>query len=149
MLTKSSFPLVLPGNLFRVLETHDKFIQEMFQNKNIFSNYPPTDVYFHKDNENTIYMDIIVAGFTKDEIEISVIDKEISVKGTHKTKKDENANYITSSISYKNFERNLTIENDNYFIDTIEPNLENGVLKIKVFLKQHTKEEQKKIIPIL
>lgn len=146
----NSFPLVLPGNLFRALELHDKFVQDVFANKNIFSNYPPTDVYYQIDDDKTIFMDIIVAGFSKEEIEISVTNNVITVKGEHKNKsKNENTKYINQSISYKNFERSLIIDDEKHLmIDSVEPIIENGLLRVKIVVKQPEIQEQRKLIPI-
>lgn len=102
------------------------------------SKYPPHNIVDHGDGRSTI--ELAVAGFSKDDIAISLKHNIITVCGS-RPKEADSKNYIHRGISNRSFERkfalaeNVTVEN---------ADIENGVLIIN--LKSY--EDQPANIPI-
>lgn len=87
------------------------------------SNYPPYNIVKTEDDHYVI--EIAVAGFIQDEIDITVEDGELKVSGTKKL--DDSAEYLHKGIAARDFTRTFTLA------DTVEvrgADLVNGILKI-------------------
>jgi molecular chaperone IbpA len=70
------------------------------------SNFPPHNIV--KLDDNRYLVELAVAGFSKDDIEISVEDNILIVRGEKKDK-DESINYIHRGIGTRSFTKSLTI----------------------------------------
>jgi molecular chaperone IbpA len=91
--------------------------------KNI-SNFPPHNIV--KLDESRYIVEMAVAGFSKDEIEITINDGTLTVKGV-KTDKEESVTYIHRGIGTRSFTKTLTVA------DTIEvrgADFKDGILTI-------------------
>ena len=103
------------------------------------SNYPPYNLTEDKTN-NSYRIDMAVAGFTKDEIEIFEEDGKLTVKGNIKS--NDNAKHSTvlhyGGLAQRVFTRNFNIAPN---IKITEATLENGVLSIS-FLKEECKNRK-------
>jgi molecular chaperone IbpA len=103
-------------------------------------NYPPYNI--KKVSENTFVIELAVAGFGKQDIEIELQDGILKVKG--QVTADENADYLFKGIADRAFTRSFTLA------DTVEvknADLINGMLKI--WLERFIPEEKKaKKVPI-
>lgn len=73
--------------------------------------YPPYNIL--KTGENAYLIEIAVAGFAEDEIDIEVHDGTLTVRGAHKETGDVDK-YIHKGISSRDFERKFTLA------DTVE-----------------------------
>ena len=87
-------------------------------------NYPPVDI-LHKDNNWVI--NIALAGYSRDDIEISVENEHLIVKGNKTTK--EELPYIYKGISSKEFDRRWQLDPD---MEITYAEFENGMLSIGI-----------------
>jgi molecular chaperone IbpA len=88
------------------------------------SNFPPHNIL--KLDESRYIVELAVAGFSKDEIEISVEEGTLTVKG-EKDEKESNVQYLHKGIGTRSFTKTLTIA------DTIEvkgAEFKDGILRI-------------------
>lgn len=88
------------------------------------SNFPPHNIL--KLDETRYIVELAVAGFSKDEIDISVNEGVLSVKGEKKDQ-ESNVQYLHKGIGTRSFTKTLTIA------DTIEvkgAEFKDGILRI-------------------
>jgi molecular chaperone IbpA len=90
--------------------------------KNI-PNYPPYNI--KKTGENTYVIELAVAGFAKQDIEIEFADDKLIVKGN--TKDDESADFLFKGIAARNFTRTFVLDDQ---IEIKDAAIFNGMLKI-------------------
>lgn len=96
--------------------------------------YPPYNI--KKTGENTYVIELAVAGFGKQDIELELQDGILTIKGNVKT--DEAAEYLFKGIAERAFTRQFTLA------DTVEvknADLINGMLKI--WLERFIPDEKK------
>lgn len=110
------------------------------QSAKLIQNYPPFNI--KKVNENKYAIEIALAGFSKQDIEVEMVDGKLVITGKVEAKDTEDS-YIFKGISNKAFTRQFTLA------DTVEiENAEfiNGMLKI--WLQTIAPEPKKKKIEI-
>jgi molecular chaperone IbpA len=90
--------------------------------KNI-PNYPPYNI--KKTGENTYVIELAVAGFAKQDIEIEFADDKLIVKGN--TKDDESSDFLFKGIAARNFTRTFVLDDQ---IEIKDAAIFNGMLKI-------------------
>lgn len=100
--------------------------------KNI-PNYPPYNI--RKTNENTYVIEMAVAGFSESEVDITLEDDKLTIKGSAKDSDDE---ILYQGLALRDFTRTFTL-NDQIVIDNAEMN--NGMLNI--WLKRIIPESKK------
>ena len=102
------------------------------------SNYPPYNI--HKLNDNNYKIEVALAGYSKDDIELELKDSTLTVRNKIKEKViNENGNgIIHKGISTRQFERSFTISED---IKVKNAELKNGLLNID--LKRIIPDEKK------
>lgn len=99
-----------------------------------------------KELEDCVLVEMIIPGFKKEEIEISIDNNLLLVKGKKELKSEnENSNFILNEYSVNEFSRSFKV-NPSMNFDSIESKLEDGILSIKV--PKAKKAENKKIIKI-
>lgn len=103
-----------------------QFFGDAFNGKANGGKYPLTNVY---DEDGIAYMEIAVAGFSKDEIEIIVDNDTITIKGQSKKDDTSRRNYVKHDIAMRNFEKSYSLM---FPIDTVEAEFLNGILTIKL-----------------
>ena len=92
--------------------------------QNVSSTFPPHNIL--KLDDSRYVVELAIAGFSKDEIEISVEDGTLTVKG-EKVEKESSAQYLHKGIGTRSFTKTLTIA------DTIEvkgAEFKDGILRI-------------------
>lgn len=97
--------------------------------------FPPYNI--KKTGENTYILEMAVAGFGKQDIEITIENDVLSIRGTMSSSSDENS-FIHKGIAERNFHRRFTLS------DTVQvksSSLANGMLK--VFLERLIPETKK------
>ncbi len=107
------------------------------------NSYPPYNIIRLDDCNYVIEM--ALAGFNKDQIEIEISDNELSVRSKIKELKDnENKNLIHQGISKRSFVRKFTVSDE---IRVKNADLNDGMLRIKLekIIPDHKKP---KLIPI-
>ncbi len=102
------------------------------------SNYPPYNI--HKLNENDYKIEIALAGYSKDDIELEFKESTLTVRNKAKEKvvNEEGNGVIHKGISTRQFERSFTISED---IKVKNAGLKNGLLNID--LERIIPEEKK------
>lgn len=99
------------------------------------TNYPPYNIV--KRSEDNYEIQIAVAGFSRDEVELTVHDNHLIVTGT-KTESEETPEYMHRGLAFRNFERCFRLEG---FLEVSSAEIENGLLIIK--LERNVPEEKK------
>ena len=85
--------------------------------------FPPYNI--RKGGDYTYAIEMALAGFSKDDIEIEVAEGLLTVRSVKEN--DENDNPLYRGISYRKFNRKFTLADD---IVVNDASLENGMLKI-------------------
>ena len=102
------------------------------------SNYPPYNI--HKLSDNDYKIEVALAGFSKEDIELELKDSTLTIRNKTKEKviNDESNGVIHKGISTRQFERSFTISED---IKVKHAELRNGLLNID--LERIVPEEKK------
>ena len=113
------------------------------QLKEITSNkptYPPYDIVSLKDDVNLL--NVAVAGFTKDELTITVQDSVLTIEGRQKDK--QRGEVVYQGIATRDFKLSLAVAE---YWEVANALLENGMLTIQ-FNKELPEEKKPKVIDI-
>ena len=104
--------------------------------KNI-PNYPPGNI--RKTGDNTYVIEMALAGFARQDIEIEFLDDKLIVKGN--AKEDDNGEYIFKGIAARNFTRTFAVNDQ---IEIKDAELFNGMLKIALerLIPEHKKPKK-------
>jgi len=102
-------------------------------------NYPPHSIL--KTSDTNYLIELAVAGFKESELQISVEDRTLTVKGQHE---DRGREYIHKGISNKKFKRQFRLSE---YVEVAGANLEDGILAIQLQIVL-PEEKQPKMIPI-
>jgi len=91
------------------------------------SNYPPYNI--RRLNDNDYKIEVALAGYSKDDIELELKDNTLTVRNKTREKvvNDESNGVIHKGISTRQFERSFTISED---IKIKNAELKNGLLNI-------------------
>ena len=87
--------------------------------------FPPYNI--HKGGDYNFAIEMALAGFSKDDIEIEIAEGLLTVRSVKEN--DENDSNIYRGISYRKFNRKFTLADD---IVVNDASLENGMLKINL-----------------
>lgn len=112
-----------------------KKLSEMSETMPKIPTYPPYNI--KQTGENTYVIEIAVAGFGKQDLELELEDGKLTIKGNIQTN-DTDENYIFKGIADRAFTRQFTLA------DTVEiknADLINGMLKI--WLERFIPEDKK------
>lgn len=112
-------------------------------NSGVVARYPLTNIGF--DADEVLYIDVAIAGFSKDEIQIEQKENKLYITGRKLTGSNE-VTYIQEHISKNDFERVIVLS-ENYVDGTITANVSNGLLIIQIE-PELPKEPTKKLIQI-
>ena len=115
-------------------DVFDNIFDSVFNLNESSTSYPPYNI-IKSNNNYTITM--AIAGFTKDEVDISVEENELSVKGISNNS-DEKIEFLHKGIAARNFERKFQLADT---IKVVDASYENGLLNI--FLEREIPEHQK------
>jgi molecular chaperone IbpA len=123
-------------NVFDQLEY---MMEDRFFDKGTVGNFPPYNIV--KTGENTYDVELALAGFNKNDIEVEYKENNLTVK----SKKQDNAeeidpdgNMIHRGISKRMFSRSFTISND---VEVKGAELKDGLLKVSLerIIPEHKK----------
>ena len=109
-------------------------LQNYAQHNATSSGFPPYNI--RKGGDYTFVIEMALAGFSKDDIEVEVADGLLTVRSVKEN--DENDSNIYRGISYRKFNRKFTLADD---VEVNDASLENGMLKID--LERIVPEEKK------
>ena len=102
--------------------------------KNI-PNYPPYNI--KKTGDNTYVVELAVAGFAKQDIEIELADGKMVIKGNVQSAEDE-SNFLFKGIANRAFTRTFALDDQ---VEVKDAEMFNGMLK--VFLERIIPEHKK------
>jgi molecular chaperone IbpA len=103
-------------------------------NNSTSTGFPPYNII--KGGDYNYVIEMALAGFSKDDIEIEIVDGHLAVRSIKENVEDEGT--IHRGISYRKFDRKFTLADD---IVVKEASLENGMLRIN--LERIVPEEKK------
>jgi len=128
-------------NVFDQLEY---MMEDRFFEKGTVANFPPYNIV--KTGENTYDVELALAGFNKNDIEVEYKENQLTVKSKKKTYDVEQAsettdpddNMIHRGISKRMFSRSFTIAND---VEVKGAELKDGLLKVSLerIIPEHKK----------
>ena len=99
------------------------------------TNYPPYNIV--KRSEDNYEIQIAVAGFSREEIDLTVENNELQIKGT-KFEGEDSAEYLHRGLAARNFERAFTL---GQYLEVDSAEIKDGLLIIK--LERHIPEAMK------
>jgi len=115
---------------------------DMFETSNsLQTNYPPYDIVKHSDTHYDIQ--VALAGYSKDDIEVEVKENTLSIKSVKKDE-DDKVEVLHRGISKRYFERSFTIADD---VKVNSAELKDGLLIVSLerVIPEHKKPRLIKI----
>lgn len=108
--------------------------------------YPKANCYL---TEDSLHFEIIVAGFSKEDIDINregnnIIIKADKQRNKEEDKQDEKRGYIFRDLAKRNFTVTYKLS-DRFDYSKIDTKLENGILYISIPIKEEEKPKTQKI----
>ena len=91
------------------------------------SSYPPYNI--SKVDDNNYIIEMALAGFNKDDIEIELADSELTVRSKKREDSNKDVNLIHQGISQRSFNRKFTLSEE---ILVKNAEMKNGMLIIKL-----------------
>ena len=127
---------------------HESFFDDIFEKNKI--NFPEMDIYMENNN---YYIEILIPGVEKDNIKVELKSNGINVSIfnlSEGTTKEDKKYYSKEIRKFKNdFYFNLPkYINDNMNRNNIDLTYENGILTIKISLKEKELQEEIKVLEI-
>ena len=120
----------LPPLVFKSFIGFDELFDEISKiNPNNNSNYPAFDVI--KTDEKNYEINLAVAGFSENEIEIILLQNILYIKG--KKVQNNSQNIIHKGIALRTFEKKFNLDP---LMEVTEAILSQGLLNIKLFKKE-------------
>ena len=98
------------------------------------SNYPPHNVI--KTGEDTVTIEVAVAGFAEGEIDISLEKRQLVIKGERKRDDDASYEYLHRGISRRDFTHTFTLADH---VEVRNASIQDGILS--VYLERQVPEE--------
>jgi len=122
----------------------DQFESMLGNGGMVQSNYPPYNI--RKAGKDKYAIEVAVAGFNKDDVEVEFEDKLLTVrtKKVKKTVEKDGDEIIHKGISQRSFSKSFTIADD---VKVSEAQLQDGLLTINCE-KIIPEQKKKKLIPI-
>ena len=122
----------------------DQFESMLGNGGMVQNNYPPYNI--RKAGKDKYAIEVAVAGFNKDDVEVEFEDKLLSVrtKKVNKTVEKDGDKIIHKGISQRSFSRSFTIADD---VKVSGAELKDGLLTINCE-KITPEQKKKKLIPI-
>ena len=110
----------------------DQLFEQFFQDprplvKRTTDGYPLTDVY--RDGDDNQIIEMALAGFNKDDLEVEVKENTISIRHETETKPDERP---PRRIARRSFTKTFVDYNNTLNLSKTEASFENGLLVIKI-----------------
>lgn len=100
------------------------------------SNYPPHNVI--KTGEDTVLIEVAVAGFAEGEIDIQLNKNQLSITGERKRDEDAEYEYLHRGISKRDFKHTFTLADH---VEVKNASIQDGILT--VYLERQVPEEAK------
>jgi molecular chaperone IbpA len=101
-------------------------LQRYSEHQKQSTGFPPYNI--RKENETDFFIEMAVAGLTKEDVEVEYKQGEVTVRSTY-DKLDDTGEMIHRGISMKKFDRKFTLADD---IIVKDAELSNGMLTIQL-----------------
>jgi molecular chaperone IbpA len=125
-MTRTTFDLV-PLQRFAVgFDQLFNDIDRMYMNSASNNTYPPYNII--KEDDDTFLIEIAVAGFSEEELDISIDQQQLIVTG-NALKREDDKNYVHRGIGLRNFTRTFRLADH---IEVRGASLNNGLLAIEL-----------------
>ena len=122
----------------------DDIFQELertFQTAGKQDNYPPHNVI--KTGENQFQLELAVAGFNEDELDVSLQNRVLRIEGKrHRDDAVDEVQYLHRGIASRDFERTFPL-NDNVEVRSVT--VKNGIMTVNLEMVIPESEKAKKI----
>jgi molecular chaperone IbpA len=116
------------------------FLQSLGDNQQKF---PPFNIGQHKTDENKFILQLAVAGFLPEDIDVT-LEKNILTISSQPTQVEPEYSYYISGIAKRKFVRRFTLFND-HLIEITKATIEHGVLSIYIEKIISEKDRPRKI----
>ena len=103
----------------------DRMFDNLMGNVPTASSYPPYNIVKNDDDKFTI--EIAVAGFSKDEIEIEFRENTLKIESKSRPEGEDEKEYLHKGISNKRFKKAFTLSDD---VVVNGADMKDGILKI-------------------
>ena len=119
--------------LFKVAVGFDRLFDDMFNNPTFISTgYPPYNVArISKEDADDVYeITLAVAGFTQEDIEITVENNQLKISGKSALlaeEVDSGVEYLHKGFAERNFIRTFKLAEH---VDVVDASLKDGILKV-------------------
>jgi molecular chaperone IbpA len=115
----------------------DSILHELLRVNSHQNNYPPHNVI--KTGEDTVLIEIAVAGFGEDEINMTIQNRTLTISGTKENVGEPiNYEYLHRGLGGRNFKQEFSLAE---YVEVIEAVNKNGILTI--YLERKVPEENK------
>ena len=115
-----------PTPLYRNSIGVDRLMESLQSRANAnHGNYPPYNIIAINDDKYAI--EIAIAGFKEDEVNVTAHNGQLTVRGEQNTKIDQN--YLHNGISYKKFKRDFQLAD---YVEVQNAELADGILRIEL-----------------
>ena len=115
-------------------DVFDNIFDSVFNLNESNTSYPPYNIL---KSDNNYIISLAIAGFSKDEIDISIQENELVIKGVAKDQ-DNKIEFLHRGIAGRNFERKFRLADT---IKVSDASYENGLLSI--YLEREIPDHQK------
>jgi molecular chaperone IbpA len=109
----------------------DRLVEQFFNDPTFAqaqTGYPPYNI--SKLEDETYHVTLAIAGFKKSDIDISLEDGTLIIKGTSDVIDDDGVEYLHKGIAERNFIRTFKLAE---FVEVKEAKLEDGILIVSLF----------------
>lgn len=115
------------GPLYRTIVGFDRVANQIeTARQEHASNWPPYNVI--QTNEDEYKVEIAVAGFSKNDLEVEIKEGLLTIKG-EKTPQNETVNYLHRGIAERSFERKFQLADH---VKVVNANLNDGLLTVSL-----------------
>jgi molecular chaperone IbpA len=112
------------ANLSRALVGFDRYFNTQMPN----GNYPPHNIV--KYSEDTYAIEVAVAGFAKEEINVSVDQDQLTIKGVkNRPNVDVGIEYLHRGLAARDFEQTFTLAE---YMEVVGAKVADGMLQIDI-----------------
>jgi molecular chaperone IbpA len=117
----------------KALVGFDRYFNSSFPQN---GNYPPHNIVKYSDDSYAI--EVAVAGFTKEEIHVSVDQDQLTISGVQKNVDDTVKEYLHRGLAARDFEQTFTLAE---YMEVKGAEVKDGMLKIEI--QRHVPEALK------
>jgi molecular chaperone IbpA len=113
--------------------------------RNAKPQFPPANIFYENSGKYFI-IEMAIAGFSKEDIQVVTEDEFLIVKGKKENESDKgNFTYLSQALNTKEFERTFEFPNSYFDFHNPEVTLINGILTIKIGKNPELISEKKAI----